>query len=163
MDTQFNASLYTISFTTPGPKAPPALLAEGILTFHGGMLEGYQLRGFSVWGNGPDKPVSVTLPSRSYMAGGVKKNWDLLRPTTNDAEVAKEQLTQLQSIIRVSYLQWQATQMPKAAAGIAPPIMAGAAAGKTTTQQAFSQAAVGVAEAKAQLTPTLPITQVEDL
>lgn len=140
-----NQSMYTIAFLPPGPKAPPSLLAEGTFRFTGGLLTGWELRGFSVWDNGPNKPKSVSFPARSYMAGGVKRNWDLLRPVDQpgpnwDPEPMRQELM---SLVRAAY-------EAQAATGV---LTTHAATPTLTTAQAFQQASQDTA---------LP-TGVEDL
>lgn len=132
----FNSSLYVVKFNKPSPKAPANILAEGSLVFKGGLLEGFALTGFTVWGNA-NKPPSISLPSRSYVGGGIKKNWELLRAVSDDDETVQSLTVQLKSHLLLAFHTWQDSQPPSTATAPTMP----------TSQQAFAAAMQGVADA----------------
>jgi hypothetical protein len=71
----------------------PGKLADAEIHFRGGELDGLKLVGFAVWksrtGNGED----VTFPSRQFTVDGERRNFALLRWTSE--RTAQERLAEL--------------------------------------------------------------------
>ena len=61
-------------------ETPVGKLADAELHFDVGPLEGLKLIGFTVWERKSGNGRNVTFPARSYVAGGERRSFALLRP-----------------------------------------------------------------------------------
>lgn len=63
----------------------PGKLADAELHFMGGELDGLKLIGFSIWEGRNGHGRHVSFPARQYAAGGERRTYALLRPSTDGA------------------------------------------------------------------------------
>jgi len=97
-------------------QKPNGKLADGELHFHGGPLAGLRLCGFTVWSNSKSSTgLNVTFPARSYMAGGVKRSFILLRDLQNTTTTGTDGLV---ALVTKAY-QVAKTHLPSGGAGFA--------------------------------------------
>jgi hypothetical protein len=77
---------------------PPGKLAEAELHFTDGVLEGLKLVGFSIWERRTGDGRNVTFPARSFSLNGERRNFALLRPSTDSTAQ-----NQLRDVILAAY------------------------------------------------------------
>ena len=61
-------------------NTPPGKLADAELHFTDGPMHGLKLVGFAVWERKNGHGRNVTFPARSYVVGGERRSFVLLRP-----------------------------------------------------------------------------------
>ena len=61
-------------------NVPPGKLADAEVHFTDGPLEGLKLVGFAIWERRAGNGRNVTFPSRTYVVGGERRSFALLRP-----------------------------------------------------------------------------------
>ena len=67
---------------------PPGKLADAELHFTEGPLAGLKLIGFAVWARRGGDGLNVTFPSRQYSVNGERRSFALLRPVTEESDLA---------------------------------------------------------------------------
>jgi hypothetical protein len=77
---------------------PPGKLAEAELHFTDGVLAGLKLVGFSIWERRTGDGRNVTFPARSFSLNGERRNFALLRPSTDSTAQ-----NQLRDVILAAY------------------------------------------------------------
>jgi len=84
----------TIVKIVPNDKGnPPGKLADAVLHFTDGALDGLRLIGFSVWERRTGNGRNVTFPARQYAVNGERRSFALLRPIVDTS--AQERVREL--------------------------------------------------------------------
>jgi hypothetical protein len=93
----------TVKIVANDKSAPPGKLADAELIFTEGTLAGLRLVGFAVWERRNGDGRNVTFPARSYMQGGERRSYALLRPAA-DATAQNR----LRELILQAYAEFEA-------------------------------------------------------
>jgi hypothetical protein len=73
----------TVKIVAKDKDTPAGKLADAELCFAEGPLEGLKLVGFAVWERKSGGGRNVTFPARSYVQGGERRSFVLLRPVSD--------------------------------------------------------------------------------
>ena len=83
-------------------NTPERLACEAEIHFHGGVLDGMKLVGFSIW-RSPEGELYVTFPSRAFGTGNERRFFDFLRSVEGNSSGAKR----IKAWILDSYREWR--------------------------------------------------------
>ena len=82
---------------------PAGKLADAEVHFTDGLLGGLKLIGFSVWERRSGGGRTVTFPARQYTVKGDRRNFVLLRPTTDAATPER-----IRDLVLQAYAEYEA-------------------------------------------------------
>jgi hypothetical protein len=74
-----------VTITLNDSNNPPGKRADAEVHFTDGVLAGLKLVGFAVWERKGGNGFSVTFPARTYVVGGERRSYTLLRPIADYA------------------------------------------------------------------------------
>lgn len=77
--------MMTVKIAPSTGSTPVGRLAEAELHFDDGPLAGLKLIGFSIWERRGGTSRNVTFPARQYRVNGERRNFALLRATSDDS------------------------------------------------------------------------------
>ena len=92
-----------IHFVLNHNGTPASKLADVEIHFEGGFLAGLKLVGCSVWRSKKGEAPTVLVPSRSYATAGGVRYYELMRPSTDDADDGRKTVKRFKEYIRDEY------------------------------------------------------------